>query len=69
MNIDGKRKYNMKTFTFENHLGDTFVAKAENGLDIMEDANRKILWPNWKDGMWQQVSDTKFVWVLGNFFD
>jgi|TARA_A200000159_G_scaffold105275_1_gene97956 calcineurin-like phosphoesterase family protein len=59
----------MKTFTFENHLGDTFVAKAENGLDIMEDANRKILWPNWKDGMWQQVSDTKFVWVLGNFFD
>jgi calcineurin-like phosphoesterase family protein len=59
----------MKTFTFENHLGDTFVAKAENGLDIMEDANRKILWPNWKDGMWKQVSDTKFVWVLGNFFD
>ena len=69
MNIDGKRKYNMKTFTFENHLGDTFIAKAENGLDLMEDANRKILWPNWKDGMWQQVSDTKFVWVLGNFFD
>jgi hypothetical protein len=69
MNIDGKRKYNMKTFTFENHLGDTFVAKAENGLDVMEDANRKILWPNWKDGMWQQVSETKFVWVLGNFFD
>jgi hypothetical protein len=69
MNIDGKRKYNMKTFTFENHLGDTFIAKAENGLDLMEDANRKILWPNWKDGMWQQVSETKFVWVLGNFFD
>ena len=59
----------MKTFIFENHLGETFTAKAENGLDIMEDANRKILWPNWKDGMWQQVSDTKFVWVLGNFFD
>lgn len=59
----------MKTFTFENHLGDTFIAKAENGLDLMEDANRKILWPNWKDGRWQQVSDTKFVWVLGNFFD
>ena len=59
----------MKTFTFENHLGDTFIAKAENGLDLMEAANRKILWPNWKDGMWQQVSDTKFVWVLGNFFD
>jgi hypothetical protein len=59
----------MKTFTFENHLGDTFKAKAENGLDVMEDANRKILWPNWKDGMWNQVSDTKFVWVLGNFFD
>jgi hypothetical protein len=59
----------MKTFIFENHLGETFTAKAENGLDIMEDANRKILWPNWKDGMWQQVSETKFVWVLGNFFD
>ena len=35
----------------------------------MEDANKAILWPTWKDGMWQQVSDTKFVWVLGNFFD
>ena len=59
----------MKTFTFENHLGDIFTAKAENGLDVMEDANREILWPNWKDGMWNQVSETKFVWILGNFFD
>lgn len=59
----------MKTFTFENHLGDVFTAQAENGLDVMEDANRAILWSNWSDGMWQQVSDTKFKWVLGNFFD
>tara|TARA_R110002050_G_scaffold62912_2_gene137918 strand:- start:22870 stop:23049 length:180 start_codon:yes stop_codon:yes gene_type:complete len=59
----------MKTFTFENHLGETFTAKAEKGLDVMEDANKAILWPTWKDGMWQQVSDTKFVWVLGNFFN
>ena len=34
----------MKTFTFENHLGDVFTAQAENGLDVMEDANRAILW-------------------------
>ena len=59
----------MKTFTFENHLGETFTAKAENGLDVMEQANEAILWSNWKDGMWKQVSETKFVWVLGNFFD
>ena len=59
----------MQSFTFENHLGDTFTAKADNGLDLMEDANEAILWSNWKDGMWNQVSDTKFVWVLGNFFD
>ena len=59
----------MKTFIFENHLGETFTAEAENGLDVMEDANKAILWSNWKDGMWQQVTDTKFVWILGNFFD
>ena len=58
----------MKTFTFE-AMGRTFTAKAENGLDVMEDANKAILWPNQKDGMWDQVSETKFVWVLGNFFD
>ena len=59
----------MKTFTFENHLGETFTAKAEKGLDVMEDANKAILWKNWKEGIWQQVSETKFVWVLGRFFD
>ena len=62
----------MKTFTFE-AMGKTFTAKAENGLDVMEDANRAILWSigwsNWKDGRWDQVSDTKYVWILGNFFD
>ena len=58
----------MKTFTFE-AMGNTFTAEAENGLDVMEDANRAILWPNWKDGRWDQVSDTKYVWILGNFFD
>ena len=42
----------MKTFTFENHLGETFTAKAEKGLDVMEDANKAILWSNWKDGMY-----------------
>jgi len=59
----------MKTFIFENHLGETFTAEAENGLDVMEQANEAILWKNWADGMWQQVSETKFVWVLGNFFN
>ena len=49
----------MKTFIFE-AMGKTFTAKAENGLDVMEDANRSILWPNWKDGRWDQVSDTKY---------
>ena len=59
----------MKTFTFENHMGDIFTAEAENGLDVMEQANEAILWQNWADGMLQQVSETKFVWVLGNFFN
>jgi len=50
-------------------MGDVFTAEAENGLDVMEQANEAILWKNWSDGMWQQVSETKFVWVLGNFFN
>ena len=63
------KESSMKTFIFENHLGETFTAEAENGLDVMEQANEAILWKNWSDGMWQQVSETKFVWVLGNFFN
>tara|TARA_R110001592_G_C12973628_1_gene733486 strand:+ start:710 stop:889 length:180 start_codon:yes stop_codon:yes gene_type:complete len=59
----------MKTFTFENHLGETFTGQAVNGSDIMEQANEAILWSNWADGMWNQVNDTKFVWVLGNYYD
>jgi hypothetical protein len=58
----------MKKFTFE-AMGKTFTADAENGIDIMEDANRALLWSNWQDGIWNQVSETKFIWVLGNFYD
>ena len=58
----------MKTFIFE-AMGRTFTARAKQGVDVMEDANRAILWDNWKEGVWKRVSDTKFVWVLGNFFD
>ena len=59
----------MKTFTFENHKGKTFTAQAENGFDVMEQANAAVIWTDWVDGMWNQVSETKFVWVVGRFFD
>ena len=57
----------MKTFTFENHLGETFTAKSENGLDVIDDANEALLQSNHSEGVWQQVSDTEFKWALGNF--
>jgi len=60
----------MTYFTFKAY-GSIFTAKAENGLDIMEQANRELLWgnPESKDGMWMESGSDTYVWVEGNFFD
>jgi|TARA_B110000503_G_scaffold97998_1_gene146927 hypothetical protein len=60
----------MKTFTFEAY-GKTFKAEAERGLDVMEDANRKLLWsnPRYQQGAWYDCDSTTYNWVEGNFFD
>ena len=60
----------MKTFTFEAY-NKKFTAQAVRGLDVMEDANRAILWPTKesKMGTWWDRDDTSYYWVEGNFFD
>ena len=57
------------TFTFEAY-GKTFFAEAERGLDVMEAANRKLIWNSEsKDGAWFENGSSKYKWVEGNFFD
>lgn len=60
----------MKKFTFTAY-GKTFTAKAEKGLDVMEAANKELLWsnPQSKDGAWFESGATSYKWVEGNFFD
>lgn len=60
----------MTYFTFKAY-GSIFTAKAKSGLDIMEQANRELLWgnPESKDGMWMESGSDTYVWVEGNFFD
>lgn len=60
----------MITFTFKAY-GKTFKAKAEKGLDVMEKANKELLWSNpvSKDGAWFEEGETGYTWVEGNFFD
>ena len=60
----------MITFTFQAY-GKTFKAKAKQGLDLMEKANKKLLWSNpvSKDGAWFEDGMTGYKWVEGNFFD
>lgn len=60
----------MTYFTFKAY-GSIFTAKAEKGLDVMEQANKELLWtnPEFKDGTWMESGPTTYVWVEGNFFD
>lgn len=58
----------MTTFTFEAY-GNTFTTEANTAQEVMEDANRALLWnnPESKDGAW--FGDSVQTWVEGNFFD
>ena len=60
----------MTYFTFKAY-GSIFAAKAETGLELMETANKELLWgnPESKDGMWVEQGSDTYVWVEGNFFD
>ena len=59
----------VKTFTFQAY-DKTFVAEAERGLDVMEAANRELIWNSKsKDGAWFENGVTGYKWVEGNFFD
>jgi hypothetical protein len=65
----GNEEMKMKTFKFTAY-GETFTAKATRGLDVMEQANKTLLWtPKFKSGCWFDTSETEFRWVEGNFFD
>lgn len=60
----------MTYFTFKAY-GSIFTAKAKTGLELMERANKELLWgnPESKDGMWHGTSCNTYIWVEGNFFD
>ena len=59
----------MKTFKFTAY-GETFTAKATRGLDVMEQANKTLLWtPKFKSGCWMNKGETEYTWEEGNFFD
>ncbi len=61
----------MQIFTFKAY-DQTFNAKAEKGLDVMEKANKELLWsnPKSKDGAWFPCTKVNsYTWVEGNFFD
>lgn len=60
----------MTLFTFKAY-GNEYTAKAAIALDVMEDANRQLIWSakEYKQGAWAARSNNTFVWVEGNFFD
>lgn len=60
----------MKLFTFIAY-GNVFEVEAENGTDVMEEANSVLLWnnPKSKEGYWMEYGSETFKWVEGNFFD
>ena len=60
----------MQSFTFKAYDNE-YTAQAAVALDIMEDANRQLLWSSkeYKQGTWYARSNNTFVWVEGNFFD
>tara|TARA_Y100000015_G_C2349510_1_gene69896 strand:- start:150 stop:335 length:186 start_codon:yes stop_codon:yes gene_type:complete len=61
----------MQIFTFKAY-DKTFKAKAEKGLDVMEKANKELLWsnPKAKEGAWfPNIKLNSYTWVEGNFFD
>ena len=38
--------------------------------EAMEEANHLLIWTEeGKSGAWENISETKFRWVEGNFFD
>jgi hypothetical protein len=59
----------MKTFKFTAY-GKTFSAIAERGRDVMQDANKALIWnSSYKEGAWFEEGATEYTWVEGNFFD
>ena len=60
----------MTTFTFTAY-NKVFTVQAAKGLDVMEQANKKLLWGNeaYKQGIWFERGDAGYEWVEGNFFD
>tara|TARA_R110000868_G_scaffold145472_1_gene365682 strand:- start:383 stop:565 length:183 start_codon:yes stop_codon:yes gene_type:complete len=60
----------MTLFTFTAY-NDIFTATAVKGLDVMEQANKKLLWSNkaYKQGAWFERGNAAYEWVEGNFFD
>jgi hypothetical protein len=59
----------MKTFKFTAY-GKTFYAEAARGRDVMQEANKALIWNlSYKPGCWMENGATEFTWVEGNFFD
>ena len=60
----------MTTFTFTAYQN-IFTAQAVKGLDVMEQANKALLWGNkaYKQGVWWERGNTAYEWIEGNFFD
>ena len=60
----------MTTFTFTAY-NKVFTAQAVSELNVMEQANKELLWGNkaYKQGAWVDRCATAYEWVEGNFFD
>lgn len=60
----------MTQFTFKAY-GCEYSNEAAQALDIMEQANKALIWynPDAKAGMWFESGKNEMKWVEGNYFD
>jgi len=60
----------MTQFTFRAY-GNEFTAQGTSAINLMEAANRALLWNNSdsKDGAWFDTGENEMTWREGNYFD